>query len=119
MVRNSATSLKYLPEDSVDLIFTDPPFGANINYSDMNFLWESWLGSFTETANEAIMNKVQQKGVVEYEELMRKSIEECYRVLRPGLWMLLVFMNSSAAVWEGNPAWNNLCGIRYCEDSNF
>jgi adenine-specific DNA methylase len=100
VVRNSATSLKYLPEDSVDLIFTDPPFGANINYSDMNFLWESWLGSFTETANEAIMNKVQQKGVVEYEELMRKSIEECYRVLRPGRWMLLVFMNSSAAVWE-------------------
>jgi DNA modification methylase/transcriptional regulator with XRE-family HTH domain len=100
VVRNSATSLQYLPKDSIDLIFTDPPFGANINYSEMNFLWESWLGSFTEISDEAIMNKVQKKGVAEYEELMRKSFEECYRVLRPDRWMLLVFMNSSGAVWE-------------------
>jgi len=100
VVNGSATSLDKIPDESVDLIFTDPPFGANINYSEMNILWESWLGSYTDTKNEAIVNRVQGKGVAEYESLMTQSLSEAYRVLRPGHWMLLVFMNSSSEVWE-------------------
>lgn len=100
VVQHSATSLDYLPDESVDLIFTDPPFGANINYSEMNILWESWLGRFTDTGNEAIINKVQGKGVAEYQHLMTRSLRECYRVLRAGHWMTLVFMNSSGEVWS-------------------
>jgi hypothetical protein len=30
-----------IPEASVDYIFTDPPFGSNIFYSDCSLLWES------------------------------------------------------------------------------
>jgi len=100
VVRNSATSLDYLPDESVDLIFTDPPFGANINYSEVNILWESWLGEFTDSTNEAIMNKFQGKGITEYQNLMTASLSECYRVLRPGHWMLLMFMNSSKHVFQ-------------------
>ena len=92
--------MDYLPDNSIDLIFTDPPFGANINYSEMNILWESWLGEFTDTAQEAIINKVQGKDVTAYQNLMTASMCECYRVLRPGHWMLLVFMNSSKEVWN-------------------
>ena len=100
VVQGSATSLNSLPDNSVDLIFTDPPFGANINYSEMNILWESWLGRFTDTTDEAIMNKTQGKDVDSYEQLMSRSLQECYRVLRPGQWMLVVFMNSSQRVWS-------------------
>jgi DNA modification methylase len=97
---NSATDLAFLPDDSVDLIFTDPPFGANINYSEMNILWESWLGEFTNAEHEAIVSSAQGKDIDAYERLMSNSLSECYRVLRPGHWMLLVFMNSSRAVWH-------------------
>jgi 16S rRNA G966 N2-methylase RsmD/predicted RNA-binding Zn-ribbon protein involved in translation (DUF1610 family) len=100
VVRGSATQMDYLPDASIDLIFTDPPFGANINYSEMNILWESWLGEFTDTTQEAIINKVQGKDVTAYQNLMTASMCECYRVLRPGHWMLLVFMNSSKEVWN-------------------
>ena len=100
VVRGSATHMDYLPDQSIDLIFTDPPFGANINYSEMNILWEAWLGEFTDTAQEAIINKVQNKDVTAYQNLMTASMCECYRVLRPGHWMLLVFMNSSKEVWN-------------------
>lgn len=100
VVCGSATDLGYLPDDSIDFVFTDPPFGANINYSEMNFLWEAWLGEFTDATEEAIMSRVQGKGLAEYEDLMMRSLSECYRVLKAGHWLLLVFMNSSGSVWE-------------------
>lgn len=100
IAQGSATDMAYLPDGSVDLVFTDPPFGANINYSEMNLLWESWLGRHTDVTHEAIVNRVQGKDLAAYEKLMSESLAECYRVLRPGHWMLLVFMNSSAKVWD-------------------
>lgn len=96
----SATRLDFLPDSCVDLVFTDPPFGANINYSEMNLLWEAWLGQRTNSVDEAVINRVQGKNVEQYQDLMRRSLSECHRVLRPGNWLLLVFMNSSAVVWR-------------------
>ena len=100
IVCGSATDMHYLPDNSVDLIFTDPPFGANINYSEMNILWESWLGEYTDPTNEVIINRCQRKGPTEYGQLMTASLTECHRVLRDGHWLLVVFMNSSATVWR-------------------
>ena len=96
----SATNLDFLPANSVDFIFTDPPFGSNINYSEMNLLWEAWLGEFTDTRKEAIVNKRQGKNIDSYRDLMTQSLREAYRVLRPDHWMVLVFMNSSKRVWS-------------------
>jgi len=100
VLEGSAARLDDLPSGSIDLVFTDPPFGGNINYSEMNLLWESWLGRFTDPTDEAIINRFQQKDLAAYEDLMRRALAECYRVLRDGSWMLLVFMNSSYRVWE-------------------
>jgi len=96
----SATNLSFVPDNSCDLVFTDPPFGANINYSEMNILWESWLGAFTDSKDEAIVNRFQKKDVAQYGELMTASLKECHRVLRTNHWMILVFMNSSQKVWQ-------------------
>lgn len=96
----SATDLKTVPNGSVDYVFTDPPFGGNINYSEMNVLWESWLGVRTDIGQEAIINKVQGKGHDEYRLLLTKSFSEIARVLKPGGWLTIVFHNSSADVWS-------------------
>ncbi len=96
----SATALDFIPDASVDLVFTDPPFGGNINYSEMNILWESWFNAFTDNRDEAIVNKYQGKDAGSYGDLMQRSLAECHRVLRPGHWLLLVFMNSSREIWE-------------------
>ncbi len=95
----SATDLSPIPNDSIDYIFTDPPFGGNINYSEMNYLWEAWLGVFTSTKNEAIVNRVQGKSIADYRDLMAQAIGEMHRVLKPRRWLTLVFHNSSAEVW--------------------
>src|SRR5690606_527138 len=42
---------------SVDYIFTDPPFGGNLMYSELNFLWEVWRKVVTNRKPEAIENE--------------------------------------------------------------
>jgi DNA modification methylase len=95
----SACDLRHVGEKSVDYVFTDPPFGGNINYSEMNFLWESWLRQHTDTREEAIINSVQGKGANEYRDLLTRAFRECRRVLKDDGWMTVIFHNSSREVW--------------------
>jgi len=90
-----------LKDNSIDYVFTDPPFGANIMYSELNFLPESWLKVLTNNKKEAIENKSQGKSLLEYQELMTECFKEYFRVLKPGKWMTVEFSNTSAAVWNG------------------
>lgn len=96
---HSCSSIK-LENCSIDYIFTDPPYGGNLMYSELNFLWEAWLKVFTNNKPEAIENKVQGKGLREYQHLMEKCFAECYRILKPGRWMTVVFHNSKNRVWN-------------------
>ncbi len=89
-----------LDNDRADYIFTDPPFGGNLMYSELNFLWEAWLKVFTNNKPEAIENKVQGKGLAEYHRLMTACFKEYYRVLKPGRWMTVEFHNSKSSVWN-------------------
>ena len=50
-----------LATNSIDYIFTDPPFGENIYYSDLNILVESWHGSSPASETEAIVDRVKEK----------------------------------------------------------
>lgn len=97
---NSAGQIPGLEDASVDYIFTDPPFGENIYYADLNFIVEAWYGVFTETKSEAIIDKPKNKDLHAYEKLMFEAFSEYHRVLKPGRWMTVVFHNSSNAVWN-------------------
>ena len=97
---NSATDLSQVPNDCIDYIFTDPPFGSNLQYSELNFIWEAWLRVFTNNSREAVVNKSQQKGLVDYFQLMRSAFCECFRVLKPGKWITVEFHNSQNSVWN-------------------
>jgi adenine-specific DNA methylase len=96
----SACQLDHLPNGSVDFVFTDPPFGSNINYSEMNFLWESWLQQHTDNSEEAIISKPQNKTATDYQVLLCRAFLEANRVLRDDGWMCVVFHNSSEKVWN-------------------
>lgn len=89
-----------LSDASIDYVFTDPPFGENIYYADLNFLVEAWHGVTTDARPEAIMDKFKDKALPEYQHLMQRCFAEYYRVLKPGRWMTVVFSNSKASVWN-------------------
>lgn len=89
-----------LRHNSVDYIFTDPPFGYNIQYSELNFLSETWLGSFTDSKLETIISKSQGKSLLEYETLLRDAFRENFRVLKPGRFMTVVFHSTQKDIWN-------------------
>lgn len=95
----SATSVQ-LKDNSVDYIFTDPPFGGNFIYSELNFIWESWLKVFTENSKESITSATYNKGYEEYKNLMTTAFKEYCRILKPGRWLSVEFSNTKAAIWN-------------------
>ncbi len=96
----SSNRLNNVPSNSVDYIFVDPPFGDNIMYSESNFLWEAWLKVYTSTKDEAIINAVQGKALVDYQKLIEECFSEFFRILKPNHWMTVEFHNSKNAVWN-------------------
>ena len=102
---SSATDLSTVPNESIDYVFTDPPFGSNIFYSDCNLVWEFWLGRLTNASEEAVINRSlpQEKGgksLSRYAELMNMSMREIARILKPSAWATVVFHNTDANVWQ-------------------
>lgn len=100
----SATRLDGIADESIDYIFTDPPFGSNIFYADCNLIWDAWLGQLTDVENEAVVNRSRTKdqggkSVEDYQALMTASLLEMRRVLKPGGWVTLVFHNTDPKVW--------------------
>lgn len=96
----TATNLSNIPDNSIDYIFTDPPYGGNIRYSEVNFIWEAWLQRFTNQKDEIIISECQRKDVRRYGQLLEEAFKEAYRVLRREAWMTVTFNTSDKEVWE-------------------
>jgi len=99
MIATADAAMISAPDACIDYIFTDPPFGENIFYADLNLLVESWHRVLTDPSSEAIVDKPKNKSLPDYQHLMKRCFEEYFRVLKPGRWMTVVFHNSKNAVW--------------------
>lgn len=98
-VTDGTASRLLLPDDCIDYVFTDPPFGDNLAYAELNFVVEAFHKVFTNMDPEAIVSPHQGKALLDYQQLMRDCFAEYYRVLKPGRWMTVVFHNSKNSVW--------------------
>ena len=96
----SSTDLSNIPKNSIDYIFIDPPFGDNLMYSELNYLSESWLKSFTQNSKEAIVNKSQNKDSEDYKDLMESCFSQFFKILKPNRWITVEFHNSKAQIWK-------------------
>ncbi len=96
----SSSDLRHIPDACIDYIFIDPPFGDNLNYAQLNAVWEAWLGLQTNVRFEAIVDSVHRRTLHFYREMLRKCLTEFFRVLKPGRWMTVAFHNSKNAVWN-------------------
>lgn len=97
----SAVDLSAIPDDSVDYIFTDPPYAEKVQYGEANHLWEAWLGLDTNWRDqEIIINPALGRDEAFWRNQMELAVKECFRVLKPGRWMTLCYHDTSAGTWE-------------------
>ena len=99
-VRNTSSTSVDLEDHTVDYVFTDPPFGGNIPYSEINFLNEAWLGTVTDQTKEAIISSHQNKKIEDYQNLLTGTFREMHRILKPGGLATVAFHSTSAQVWN-------------------
>ena len=96
----SCTDITAIPSNSVDYIFTDPPYGGTVQYAELNFIWEAWLGLDTSWhESEITVNETRGKSVADWAQMMKRAMEECYRVLKPGRWLSLCYHDTSEGTW--------------------
>jgi 16S rRNA G966 N2-methylase RsmD len=96
----SSQNLSAIPSNSVDYIFTDPPYSDKVQYGELNFIWEAWLGFDTKWHDEEIIvNPVRGKTEEDWAAMMKQAVAECYRVLKPGRWLSLCYHDTSEGTW--------------------
>jgi len=96
----STTNLITLPNNSIDYIFTDPPYAEKVQYGELNFAWEAWLEFDTHWHDEEIIvNEVRGKTEDDWARMMRQAMAECYRVLKPRRCISLCYHDTSEGTW--------------------
>ncbi len=116
IVKGTATNLKWIPKESVDYIYTDPPYGKKIPYLDLSVMWNAWLDlkvTKEDYQQEAIEGGEQDKSKKEYNELIAQSIREMYRVLKYDRWLSFVFAHKDPEFWHLIIDTAESCGFEY------
>jgi len=108
LLAQSADNVPF-PDQSIDVIITDPPFGGNVQYCELSDFWAVWLKETLGTKGiidntyEAIytrnMGFPTEKSTDHYEDMLFKIFKECHRVLKPDGFMVLTFHNKDIGVW--------------------
>ncbi|MDE6978601.1 MAG: hypothetical protein K2O85_03425, partial [Helicobacter sp.] len=98
-----ATNLQEIETESVDFIYTDPPYGAKIPYLDLSTMWNAWLDFPVDSSlkeKECIEKGSLEKSRYEYYDLMKASLKEMYRVLKWNRWLAFVFQHQDPKLWQ-------------------
>ena len=89
-----------VPKNSVDYIFTDPPYGGAVQYFELSTLWAAWLNMNLDYADEITINSQQEKDFDYYHKMLKSAFREMYQVLKPGRYLTVTFHSTEIAVWN-------------------
>lgn len=108
ILTQSSSSLP-IPNESIDVIITDPPYGSNVQYSELSSFWNIWykeykgLNNFIFNEEEAISNRKScfegHKDINFYGNMLKDIYTEASRVLKPEGYLVFTFNNKDINVW--------------------
>jgi len=102
ILHSSATRLpSSIQKESVDYVFTDPPYGGHIAYLDLSTMWNAWLRlpvTKKDRDQEMIEGGDLGHGRDHYLKLLDKSVAEISRVLKPKAWASIVFQHPDSSL---------------------
>ncbi|PIS23395.1 hypothetical protein COT49_00285 [candidate division WWE3 bacterium CG08_land_8_20_14_0_20_40_13] len=104
--KNALEIGELVPPESVDYIFTDPPYGGSIQYFELSSLWAFWLAGlnskeFALSYNDEItINKSQEKDFDYYHKMLSASFAQMYKVLKCDKYLHVTFHHTDIKVWN-------------------
>ena len=99
-VRNLSSIKMIEPDNTIDFVFTDPPFGDYIPYAEVNQINELWLSKVTNRKEEVIISTSQNKDINQYSKMLSKVFSEIRRVTKTEGSIAVVFHTAKATVWK-------------------
>lgn len=109
MILTQSSSNLPIPNESVSVVITDPPYGSNVQYAELSSFWNIWykeyrgLDNFIYNEQEAVSNRKScykgSKDVEFYGAMLQKVYTEVCRVLQPGGYLVFTFNNKDINVW--------------------
>lgn len=97
----NSNNLSSIDDESIDYIFTDPPYGESIAYLALSHFWNSWLFEDVDYENEIIIDNYRNKNYADYDLRILKSFQEMYRVLKDKHYLSFTFHNRDLKIWKG------------------
>lgn len=91
-----------IPSDSVDYIFTDPPYGDAVPYFEQSIIWNSWLKLVPDYEKEIVISdsKSRNKNTRYFESEINEAFSEIRRVLKLGKYFSLTYHSLSGLEWR-------------------
>ncbi|MGA2885020.1 MAG: DNA methyltransferase [Halobacteriota archaeon] len=98
-----------LPEESIDYVFTDPPYGGDIQYFELDFVRLAWLRgrendsrfSLDWWGDEITINESGQlKDFDYYHKMMSAAFQQIYKVLKSNRYLTVTFHNVDVKIYS-------------------
>lgn len=110
--------LKVVRPESVDYIFTDPPYANDIHFMDLSILWSSWLRLMpTSIEKESSLENMGDRSK-EFRQNFEGAIHAMATSLKPGRWLTLVYKHHNFDYWNMIVAACESQGLRYINSVN-
>lgn len=108
---SDSRTLEGIPDNSIDIVLTDPPYGANVMYSELIDFFHSWnfmsshsneFGFKTPLSpkqEEIIVNDVVGKDYLYYQNGITAVFKNCYTKLKSNGFLIFSFHDKSIDSW--------------------
>jgi 16S rRNA G966 N2-methylase RsmD len=101
LVSNGSAVRETIPGNVLDYCFIDPPYMGKVQYGELNFVWETWLGFTGEwLKDEVVVNSFREKSVEDWDHDMRIVLGKCFSALKPGRWLSLCYHDTEPGTWS-------------------
>lgn len=105
LVTTGSSSKQLLPDQSVTVVLTDPPYFDDVQYGELARLFHAWLRTYDPTvavdeASEAVPNTARGTSAADYEQTIAACLRESRRTLKTDGALVLTFHNKKLAAWK-------------------
>jgi adenine-specific DNA methylase len=105
LITTGSSQKQVLPDRSVHLVLTDPPYHDDVQYGELAQLFHQWLAIYKplesiDLSKEAVSNASRGSGTDTFEAIIAGCLSESHRTLHPRGRLVLTFHNKRIPAWQ-------------------